>query len=240
MIRVLKFVFHRALSDKTYWSLGLLSPWRNKSYLNTLQPPKNKPHIYSLVCLDGWMDGMWWDRIEEGMGWDGQMDDSLHPSRQSKILPLFKNNKYGMIFHENRLLADDSHAISCLFFFKNYERLGKICRLLQLWLVNTVDSEAAWKAVMDSSEASWSGSTVFKKRIYPHRVGATRKRYQQLTNAGQKSIETVFSIAICCQCGDKWQLKTLFLTIFIYVPRWYWRFRLPPTRCDIQAQHVKV
>ena len=33
-------------------------------------------------------------------------------------------------------------------------------------------------------------------------------------NADQKSIETVFSIAICRQSGDEWQSKTLFLTIF--------------------------
>ena len=30
----------------------------------------------------------------------------------------------------------------------------------------------------------------------------------------QKSLETVFSIAICRQSGDKWEWKTLFLTIF--------------------------
>ena len=30
----------------------------------------------------------------------------------------------------------------------------------------------------------------------------------------QKSIETVFSIAICHHTGDKWQSKTLFLSIF--------------------------
>ena len=36
-----------------------------------------------------------------------------------------------------------------------------------------------------------------------HRVGGNRKRYQKSTNADQKSIETVFSIAICRQCGDK-------------------------------------
>ena len=29
----------------------------------------------------------------------------------------------------------------------------------------------------------------------------------------QKSLETVFLIAICCQSGDKWQSKTLFLAI---------------------------
>ena len=30
----------------------------------------------------------------------------------------------------------------------------------------------------------------------------------------QKSIETVFLIAICCPTGDTWQSKTLFLSIF--------------------------
>ena len=33
-------------------------------------------------------------------------------------------------------------------------------------------------------------------------------------NVDQKSIETVFSIGICCPTGDKWQSKTLFLSIF--------------------------
>ena len=33
-------------------------------------------------------------------------------------------------------------------------------------------------------------------------------------NAGQKSLETMFSIAICRRSGDKGQSKTLFLTIF--------------------------
>ena len=47
-----------------------------------------------------------------------------------------------------------------------------------------------------------------------HRVGGNRKRYQQSTNADQKSLETVFSIAICRQRGDQWQSKALFLTIF--------------------------
>ena len=35
-----------------------------------------------------------------------------------------------------------------------------------------------------------------------------------LRNVDQKSIETVFSIAICRPTGDKWQSKTLFITIF--------------------------
>ena len=33
-------------------------------------------------------------------------------------------------------------------------------------------------------------------------------------NIDQKSIETVFSIDICRPTGDKWQSKTLFLSIF--------------------------
>ena len=30
-----------------------------------------------------------------------------------------------MIFHENRLLADDSHEISYLIFFRKYEKMSK-------------------------------------------------------------------------------------------------------------------
>ena len=52
-----------------------------------------------------------------------------------------------------------------------------------------------------------------------HRVGGNRKRNQQSTNADQKSIETVFLIAICRQWGDKWQSKTLFLLVLICVLR---------------------
>ena len=33
-------------------------------------------------------------------------------------------------------------------------------------------------------------------------------------NVDQKSLETEFSIAICRHTGDKWQPKTLFLSIF--------------------------
>ena len=34
-----------------------------------------------------------------------------------------------MIFHENRLLADNSHVISYLIFVENWEKYCKICRL---------------------------------------------------------------------------------------------------------------
>ena len=37
----------------------------------------------------------------------------------------FKNNQKGMIFHENRLLADDSHVISYLIFVENWETVVK-------------------------------------------------------------------------------------------------------------------
>ena len=36
-----------------------------------------------------------------------------------------------IIFHENRMLADDSHVISYLIFVKNSEKCHKICCLLQ-------------------------------------------------------------------------------------------------------------
>ena len=64
-----------------------------------------------------------------------------------------------------------------------------------------------------------------------HRVGGNRKRYQKSTCVDKKSIETLFSIAICRQWGYKWQSKTLILLIFDLRSRLYWRFRLPPTRC---------
>ena len=49
--------------------------------------------------------------------------------------------------------------------------------------------------------------------VCSHRIGGNRKRYQQSTNGDQKTIETAFSIAICCQRGDKWRSKTRLLTI---------------------------
>ena len=51
--------------------------------------------------------------------------------RRLQMLPLFFFKKKGMIFHENRLLADNSHVISHLNFVENWERCRKICRLLQ-------------------------------------------------------------------------------------------------------------
>ena len=44
--------------------------------------------------------------------------------------------------------------------------------------------------------------------------GRQSKHSYQTTNADQKSLESMFSIAICRHTGDKWQSKTLFLTIF--------------------------
>ena len=47
--------------------------------------------------------------------------------------------------------------------------------------------------------------------------GITPDRRQSKTLStitDQKSLETEFSIVICRQSGDKWQSKTLFLTIF--------------------------
>ena len=54
-----------------------------------------------------------------------------------------------------------------------------------------------------SSKVKWS-----------HRVGDNRKRYPESTNADQKLLETEFLIVICRHTGNKWQSKTLFLSIF--------------------------
>ena len=69
------------------------------------------------------------------------------------------------------------------------------------------------------------------------------KRYQQSTNADQKSIEKVFSTAICCQCGDKWQSKTLFLTIFDLRFSMYlgvFDCRLPGVIASFQAGFIQI
>ena len=62
------------------------------------------------------------------------------------------------------------------------------------------------------------GVKVLKKVMHSvlisHQVGGSRKRSYQSPNADQKSLETVFSIAICRPSGDKWQSKKLFLTVF--------------------------
>ena len=50
--------------------------------------------------------------------------------------------------------------------------------------------------------------------VYIPDIFGNRKCSSQSTNADQKSLETVFSISFCRQSGDKWQSKTLFLTIF--------------------------
>ena len=39
--------------------------------------------------------------------------------------------------------------------------------------------------------------------IFSHRLGGNRKRSQQSTNADQKLLETVFSIAICRQSAEE-------------------------------------
>ena len=52
-----------------------------------------------------------------------------------------------------------------------------------------------------------------------HLCSDTQDRRQSKTpmlsrNVDQKSIETMFSIAYCHPTGDKWQSKTLFISIF--------------------------
>ena len=50
--------------------------------------------------------------------------------RQFQICCFFKNNKKGMIYYENRLLADDSHEISYLIFSEFGKDVSKVvvCR----------------------------------------------------------------------------------------------------------------
>ena len=61
-------------------------------------------------------------------------------------------------------------------------------------------------------------SIIIKYAPLLYRTGGNRKRSEQSMNADHKSLETVFSIAICRQSDDKRQSKTLFLTISeIYV-----------------------
>ena len=56
-------------------------------------------------------------------------------------------------------------------------------------------------------------SITIKYAPLSYRTGGNLKRCEQSMNAVHKSLETVFSIAICRQSGDKRQSKTLFLTI---------------------------
>ena len=56
-------------------------------------------------------------------------------------------------------------------------------------------------------------SITIKYAPLSYRTGGNRKRSEQSMNAVHISLETVFSIAICRQSGDKRQSKTLFLTI---------------------------
>ena len=57
-----------------------------------------------------------------------------------------------------------------------------------------------------------SGLSVSFQDTTPHRIDGNQKCSEQSTNADKKSLETVFSISICRQSGNKWQSKTLFLT----------------------------
>ena len=56
-------------------------------------------------------------------------------------------------------------------------------------------------------------SITIKYAPLSYRTGGNRKRSEQSMNAVHKSLETVFSIAICRHLGDKQQSKTLFLMI---------------------------
>ena len=57
-------------------------------------------------------------------------------------------------------------------------------------------------------------SITIKYAPVSHWIGSDRKSFEQSMNADHKSLEIVFSIAICRQLSNKWQSKTMFLTIF--------------------------
>ena len=59
------------------------------------------------------------------------VNEPLQQTTISNFAAFFKNNQKGMLFHENRLLTDDSHEVSYLIFVENWEKCHKICRLLQ-------------------------------------------------------------------------------------------------------------
>ena len=58
-----------------------------------------------------------------------------------------------MIYHENRLLADDSHEISCLIFFKNLDRsfITCICICLAVELNSGIYNRGLSSAVVISA-----------------------------------------------------------------------------------------
>ena len=86
----------------------------------------------------------------------------------------------------------------CMWCDNLFDNLFELCtKLLQFYLLQ--------------SFARWSAWIV----CYNYTPGRRQlKTLSTIDECGSKLIETVFLIAICRQCGDKWQLKTLFLTIF--------------------------
>ena len=81
------------------------------------------------------------------------------------------------------------------------------------------------KQCQDSSirSAFWQGTTKkFQIRLKEQPVLPRDMRQSKtlltMTNMDQKSLETVFLIAICRQSGNKWQSKTMFL-LLIYIHR---------------------
>ena len=96
-------------------------------------------------------------------------------------------------------------------------KLSRYTGLSKHWLLaDVMRTEILFSGSLWYSEGSTVQNSIGLKvyLVYPHWVGNDRKRNQQSMNTDQKSIETVFLIAICPQCGDKWLSKTLFLLIF--------------------------
>ena len=56
-----------------------------------------------------------------------------------------------------------------------------------------------------------------RQRVYGLIVTPGRQQSKTFilsTNVDEKSFEIEFSIAVCCQTGNKWQSKTLFIPVF--------------------------
>ena len=66
-----------------------------------------------------------------------------------------------------------------------------------------------------NSLAEFENAPITKRLcLWYHSGQAAIKNVITIDVRGPKALETVFLIAVCCQSVDKWQSKTLFLTIF--------------------------
>ena len=128
----------------------------------------------------------------------------MHAGANINVIAWFVH-LYGKIIHELKLvdyLPLHLHKLYNNFYMYIlliYNKLQYTVKLLNLFVV--VQKNTTWMVVLTFetllTPGRWQSKTPILSRIID-----------------QKSIETVFSIAICHHTGDKWQSKTLFLSIF--------------------------